>query len=691
MHHTAQGVTPFLAISLVVGLLVPWPSGGSDESLSARLEYSVTPGAYDNAVRVAPITAMLYPRIAIDRSPASPFNGTTYVVGLDSIDCGSLVVIRSRDRAQTFEAPIRSDLCLQGPSVDVVVGRNGTLYVATWGPRILRSTDGGLSWTIAKDLSLDASPASLALDPVSGALYVTWGGLDRPWGPSPGPILLASSDDGGSTWTGPIRILSDASPAPRPQVAAFGGTVVVGFSAPGSPGSSVVAVTSHDGGETWGSPVPVGPPDPCGQWLQPSVAVSDNGIFAIPWSSETGSEGCSAEWGNSTEVWVAISSDGGRTFSGPVRVGGPPAWAGPSFGDAAAFDDAGRLHVAWRSIAYDWTSASVYVATSKDLSVPFESASFETRLREAGGNSTAQENLAPGPDGTMFLAWTVVNPFLGPDDPATGIFVRAVAGEAVGGLATGSGLSGPVEIELRDADTNEAVAHAVWDGSPVVISGIPPDTYPTWIHKGNASALAGNMPVKAWGRTTFSVRIEGATGPSGPPLPWPIIVGLGVAVALVVAAIAVLQYTRLTRENVLQGKIRLLLYEYIRDHPGSPFSSIRDAAGLKNGVAAYHLSVLERQAMVHSVARGRRRLYYPSGVSLWKEIPVSLLQQSILREVERSPGIGVRELARSIGRRASSVGYNVKSLSRQGLLRTARTGAKLRCYPAGDAEVSDST
>ena len=120
------------------------------------------------------------------------------------------------------------------------------------------------------------------------------------------------------------------------------------------------------------------------------------------------------------------------------------------------------------------------------------------------------------------------------------------------------------------------------------------------------------------------------------------------------------------------------------EHPGATFTSIRDAMGLKNGAAAYHLDVLERQGFLHSATKGRRHFYYPNGsAQLWKDLPLSGLQNSILQAVRASPGIGVRELGRAIGKEPSSVGYNVKALAREGLLRTGRDGLRLRCYPAG--------
>src|SRR3989454_1256454 len=118
---------------------------------------------------------------------------------------------------------------------------------------------------------------------------------------------------------------------------------------------------------------------------------------------------------------------------------------------------------------------------------------------------------------------------------------------------------------------------------------------------------------------------------------------------------------------------------------GSSFSQVREAVGLQNGVAAYHLGVLERQGLVRSKTRRRHRWYYPDGdATLWHELPLSPLQSSLLDEVRRRPGVGVRELARHVDRRTSSVAYNVKALARDGVLRTEQKGRKLRCFPADE-------
>jgi predicted transcriptional regulator len=189
------------------------------------------------------------------------------------------------------------------------------------------------------------------------------------------------------------------------------------------------------------------------------------------------------------------------------------------------------------------------------------------------------------------------------------------------------------------------------------------------------------MPIRTWGLTSFTLAV--GVGGGGPASPWTIPVGIAVGVALVGAALAGLHYTRIGREQVLQRKIRLLMYEYVRDNPGASFTAVRDAMGLKNGVAAYHLGVLETQELLHSESRRRHRWYYANGAaSVWKALPLSPLQSSIIEAVRRSPGIGIRELARALGRRSSPVAYNVKMLAREGVLRTELTGRMLHCYPA---------
>src|SRR5256885_569127 len=70
-------------------------------------------------------------------------------------------------------------------------------------------------------------------------------------------------------------------------------------------------------------------------------------------------------------------------------------------------------------------------------------------------------------------------------------------------------------------------------------------------------------------------------GPGSPPFPWTAAAEVGGIVLVAAAApLAAPQHPRLAREEVLQRKVRLLINEAVRDHPGSSFTEIRNAIGL---------------------------------------------------------------------------------------------------------------
>src|SRR5205807_408128 len=232
-----------------------------------------------------------------------------------------------------------------------------------------------------------------------------------------------------------------------------------------------------------------------------------------------------------------------------------------------------------------------------------------------------QENLAAAGEGNVFLAWVSGDPST-PDALGSGIFVRSITGAVRGEIAINHPLpSGSLTVELRDLATGATVRQANWSGTPLVFAGMAPDKYGLVLHAGNSSIGYGTLPVQAWGLTNFTIDVGPAASSSALPL---ISVAATVAgIQLFGAALSAIQYTRLAKEKVLQKKVRSLIYEYVRDNPGSSFSVIRSAVGLENGVAAYHLAVLENQGLVHSKVHRRHRWFYPNGdASLWKDVPL---------------------------------------------------------------------
>ncbi len=155
------------------------------------------------------------------------------------LDSSRILFSKSTDAGETWSPPLRinkisgdcvdSDNTVEGavPSI----GPNGEVYVAWAGPQDLRfdrSTDGGQSW-LADDIKVDDMPGGwdyevsglgrcnglpvtgcdLSNGPYHGTIYVNWS--DQRSGATNTDIWLSKSTDGGSTWSPAIRVNNDTS------------------------------------------------------------------------------------------------------------------------------------------------------------------------------------------------------------------------------------------------------------------------------------------------------------------------------------------------------------------------------------------------------------------------------------------------------------------------------------------------
>ena len=675
----ATGLRRWLAVAVVIqavlaSVMISQPAGAA-EPLQASLDYTILAQPYENSVRLNITGADV--RTAVDRDPSSPYRGTIYAIGGGQF---TFSLQRSLDDGRTFDDPIVFDQLCPGSNIscelgrpDIAVGKGGVVYIVdtiipTGAATILRSVDQGLSWQTARSFDNFGASVSIATDNATGAVYV--GDI----GPS-GSVLVTRSVDSGQTWDPPVNVSGGATAA-NPHIAALRDDVVVAFLlGTGSPASVTVAV-SHDGGLTWPVSNAVSSETLCYS-ASPSVSVSRDGTFAVSWYASVSGTGCYWEGGGGTlATFVSISRDHGNSFSTPIELSRYPGLANIGFGDALVFDNRSRLYATWHTFETlpngTWVS-SIYVGSSADLGLTATNASFRVSPQGGGANTSSFERLVAGLDDRVYLAWY--------DFRGGGALFRSVAGEASGNVVSDRRFvpGANFEIELVNPETAAVQGHAAWTGSPLLFAELPSDVYDVWIHVGNESARAGAMPVRTWSSTAFTIRVG---GPSAPPFPWSAAAAVGGLVAFVATALLVLQHTRLAREEILQRDVRRLIYECIQGHPGSSFTEVRNAVGLRNGVAAYHLRVLEKQGLVHTKKGHHHRWYYPNGdVSLWRGFPLSALQKSLIEQVRRAPGIGIRELARSVNHHHASVAYNVKGLAREGLLRTQRTGRKICCYP----------
>ena len=662
------GLLAAVALAILLAGLVP--PGPVRAASGPSLSYTVTPGAYNNTVQAGPNGMMAQPKIVTGPDPADPSREDVYVIGANASSaagCGldqALIVLRSTDGGASFASRTTTTTCVPGTRFDAAVLVNGTLVVAAAGPEVLLSTDGGATFRTAAILGTLAPSASLALDPTTGHLYIAF--------PVAGVTEVSASADGGATWSVPVPTV--ASPVSS-EIAARGGVVVVAYPASVGALDLPAVVVSTDGGLSFSVQILLTAGTNLFRTSAPSIAVSATGVFAVVWSQET------TAYAN--ESVLAVSRDHGTTWSSPVVVTTATNLLTPPASGTATFDGEGRLFVATHNYSADFSEAFLTVTSSNASLDAFTGASFAVRFQSGGSNATEAENLAADASGRVFLAWAVNNGGTAPA-PGYGVFVRTVTGAAEGSVQ--GNVTASIRVILRSETSGQVVGNVAWTGTAFLLVELPPDEYQVSVDNGTGPAPAGTMPVTAWDRTSFEVNVSSLGPPPPPPNPPPpgLLTGglVTAAVVLGAAALVSLHYTRLRRESILQRKVRLLLFEYISDHPGSGYAAVRDALGLQNGAASYHLTVLEKQGLLHSETKGRRRFYYVSGdPHLWRDLPLSELQASILATVRTAPGIGVRELGRTLGKEASSVGYNVKALAREGLLRTDRDGLRLRCYP----------
>jgi hypothetical protein len=183
------------------------------------------------------------PWLGVDRGESSPHRGNVYVAWTRFDVYGSenpahrsrIMISRSRDGARSFSVPLEisddtgdardSDNTVEGAVP--VAAPNGDVYIAWAGPKGLyfdRSTDGG--WTFGTDVVITATPGGwdlpvpglqrhngmpvtavdLSGGPYRGTVYVNW--IDERNGDP--DVFVASSSDGGRTWTAPVRVNDDA-------------------------------------------------------------------------------------------------------------------------------------------------------------------------------------------------------------------------------------------------------------------------------------------------------------------------------------------------------------------------------------------------------------------------------------------------------------------------------------------------
>jgi len=330
-----------------------------------RHDFDAT-GCFDPWVAITPDGAALVTVIA--RHHAFPQQGD-----------GGLLSYRSSDGGVTWDSlplglgPNHDHTTL---AVDLSQGkRRGWIYVQShrgrssddgryrYGLYLARSRNGGRSfddpvWVIPNNLhNLAEMPVVLS----DGTLIASF--VDASYTPDssnstsgrPGEMLferrrawVVRSTDGGTSFSVPLFVTDACGPPPGYRLSAFAADVSRGshdgslyFACRAAGRGPIVVTHSRDRGETWSPVVRMTATErDTAQYPIPGLAVNDSGHVLVAWigGSAGGSRGCE------TDLYAAVSTNGGMSFSPAVRVASC-AGGGDYFGVASV--QGGRFRLLW--------------------------------------------------------------------------------------------------------------------------------------------------------------------------------------------------------------------------------------------------------------------------------------------------------------------------------------------------------
>lgn len=257
-----------------------------------------------------------------------------------------------------------------------------------WVDRIVcqKSTDNGASWSTGTYMGLNGSKLQdkewAVVDRQTNNIYVCWTQFDVYGSSNPldsTVILFSRSTDNGGSWSDPVRLSKQAGdcidndntvegavPAVGPN-----GEIYVSWAGP----AGIVFDRSQDSGETWlADDIFVG--DFPGGWAYeiPGIYRTNgmpitecdtsgspyHGTIYINWSDQRNGT-------NDTDIWLCKSTDGGDTWSDPIRVNDDPPGRHQFFTWMTIDQANGNLYfIFYDRRNYDDLKTDVYMAVSKD-------------------------------------------------------------------------------------------------------------------------------------------------------------------------------------------------------------------------------------------------------------------------------------------------------------------------------------
>jgi DNA-binding MarR family transcriptional regulator len=156
---------------------------------------------------------------------------------------------------------------------------------------------------------------------------------------------------------------------------------------------------------------------------------------------------------------------------------------------------------------------------------------------------------------------------------------------------------------------------------------------------------------------------------------------------IVILLVIIFFYTKMRRERLLEHRTRNRIYQYINKNPGTHYRAVMNDLDLHMGVLTHHINMLEQQRYIKSYQDGMYRRFYPIDFKIGSGLVLTEVQDKILREIQRSPGISQTGIAKNIGLNRKIVHYHVKLLSDAGFIHVETIGRETKINYVGGLDM----